>query len=189
MRPLVCLLIVFAPGWLAAQIRPAPAPAPAGPDPLDELVRDSPFLPATGPAAPPSEGGPLELRGVLFEDGHFLFSVYDEGTKKSKWIRLGETDAPFVARSFDHENDILTVEYQGRSVALKLPPAHVAGVTQPGAPTPPAPLPTPQEASRPAQPPQPVAQPTAQPGIRPEESQRLQNMADEIRRRRLQQKK
>jgi hypothetical protein len=189
-RRLLLIALLVAPGWLEAQTRAVkpPPPAPA-PDALDELIRDSPFLPAGGPTVPATEAGTLELRGVLIEDGHFLFSIYDQGSKESKWVRLGERGAPFVARSFDHQNDVLTVDYQGRSVALKLPPARVTGLALPGGPQGqnPAPLPSPQEAARPVQPQPPTAQapaPSVPPNLKPEEAQRLQSMADEIRRRR-----
>jgi hypothetical protein len=190
-RRFLLIALVMAPGWIGAQVRAAKAPPPApAVDPLDELMRDSPFMPAGGPVAAAPEGGPLELRGVLFEGGQFLFSIHDQGTKESKWVRLGERDTPYVARSFDHENDVLTVDYQGRQVALKLPPARVTELAPSGAPQDgnPAPMPTPQPATRPGpsrQPQQPPpAGPSTPPTLKPEEAQRLQNMADEIRRRR-----
>lgn len=192
---------------LAAASLSAQVSAPA--DPLESLVRDSPFLPAPGTtrAAASGESGPLELRGVVFERGEFAFSIYDQASRESKWVTLGQADLPFVARSYDQEQEMLTVEYQGRTTALKLQPAHIAGQAQAGSPSGPAPLPSPEETARqgpgrpqnsaptypaanPAQSP-PAASPAqstgpAAPAMKPDESRRLQEMADEIRRRRQQ---
>lgn len=161
-------------------------------DPLDALVRDSPFLPVAGTARGAASGasGSLEFRSVVFERGEFAFSIYDQASRESKWVRLGQTDLPFVARSYDQEQDLLTVEYQGRITALKLQPARMAGQASSGSGTAPPPLPSAQESAGPAQP-RPAnststGPPSASPppAVNPEESQRLQEMADEIRRRR-----
>ncbi|MDB6165767.1 MAG: hypothetical protein JWQ83_907 [Lacunisphaera sp.] len=189
-----CLLLSVALPLLAAD------PPPAAPDLLDGLVHDSPFLtPAGGRAVASGEAGPFELRSIVFEGGGYSFSVYDPSTKESAWVKLKETGFPFVARSFDREHDTLVVDYQGRSLALPLaatktmaaapappPPSPPALPTQPGAPA--------QNAARNGAPPN-VPQPGgpqnpsagAFPGptnISPAEAQRLQNIADEIRRRR-----
>ncbi len=154
-------------------------------DPLDTLVRDSPFLPPAGGirAASAGESGPLELRGVVFERGAYSFSVYDQTTREAVWVRLGESGHPFVARSFDQEGDALTVEHRGRSVVLVLEPAKTM-TGDPGA-APPPPLPTAAEAAPPgANQPTPAANPPPAAAVNPAEAQRLQNVADEVRRRR-----
>lgn len=164
------------------------------PDPLDALVRDSPFLPgaATARAAAAGESGPLELRSVVFEQGKLFFSIYDQGNRESNWVTLGQGDLPFVARSYNQEQETLTVDYQGRTIALKLQPAHIAGQPEPGFAPAPSPLPSAEETARQRGPQRPnSAPPSASPapppsGVKPEESQRLQEMADEIRRRRQQ---
>lgn len=171
-----------------------PAQVAAPPDPLESLVRDSPFLPGTGPVRPSGSGesGPLELRSIVFERGKFFFSIYDQGSRESKWVTLGQQDLPFVARSFNQEQDILTVDYQGRTIALELQPAHIAGQSQPGSVPAPPPLPSAEETGRRGGAPPADSAPSnpssaAPPAtMKPEESQRLQEMADEIRRRRLQ---
>ncbi len=171
-------------------------------DPLDALVADSPFLPGAGGRGAAAGGatGPLELRGIVFEDGAYVFSIYDQASKEAVWVRLDERGQPFVARSFNRERDSLTVEHHGRTVVLSLQPARMAGA-QAGAPLPPAPLPGavesagPNNQNTPGNPAQPPAQgpnaiagaPTVPPsGSTPTatEAQRLQNLADEIRRRR-----
>jgi hypothetical protein len=187
----ILMLLALIPGLLPAQ-------APASSDPLEGLLKDSPFLPAAGGArAGAGDAGPLELRSVVFEDGAYVFSIYDQGSRESSWVKLGEGGHSFVARSFDRERDTLTVEQQGRSLVLTLQPARMSN--QQVANAAPSPLPNAAEANgqSPAQqnasgtaaggPP--VATPgqnppAAPPGMNAAEAQRLQNMADEIRRRR-----
>lgn len=176
MRPFI-LLALF-PALLVAQ-------SVAPPDPLDALVKNSPFLPASGAsrAAAAGEGGPLEFRSVVFERGQFVFSIYDQASKQSKWIKLGPGETPFIARSYDREHDTLSLDYQGRSQVLKLQAGHIASQPPAGSAPAPAPLPSAQEAGRPNQTPNnPTAKPPA--NLAPAESQRLQTLADEMRRRR-----
>lgn len=157
-------------------------------DPLESLVRDSPFLPITGaaPITASGEGGPLEFRSVVFELGEFFFSIYDQSARESKWVTFGETDLPYVVRSYNQEEDILTIDYQGRNLALKLQSAHTAGQITDG--TSPAPLPSAgeggQNAGRSTQ--SEASAPSSSSGVDAAQSQRLQEMADEIRRRRQQ---
>jgi hypothetical protein len=184
MRALPCLLVLL-PG-LAAQTTPAQT-APAR-DPLDALVADSPFLPPAGGIRKNAAGpaGPLELRGVVFENGAYSFSLYDDASHESAWVRLGEGGHSFVARSFNRERDTLTVDYQGRSVVLTLPPAKMASTTPAGEPPPPA-LPGKGEAPKPtgAAPKTSAGKPApAAAGSNTAEAQRLEDLANEIRRRR-----
>lgn len=178
--PFICLLVA-AP--LAAQVA-------VPDDPLEALVRDSPFLPPAGMTrtAAAGEGGPLEFRSVVFERGQFSFSIYDQAARESKWVTFGQQDLPFVVRSYDQEQDILTVDHQGRSLALKLQPAHTAGQLPSGAATTPPPLPSAEEAARrgEAGPANPPSVPPASQTLDPAQSRRLEQMADEIRRRRQQ---
>jgi hypothetical protein len=203
---------------LALAGAPLLAQTNAAPDPLDALVRDSPFLPGAGAArgGGTTSDGPLEFRGVVFEQGRYTFSIYDQASQQSYWVAIGDADAPIRVRSYDREQDIVTVEQQGRSVALKLQPGHVAGqAAQPQGESPaaPAPLPTaaqvqaaangPGRTASPAGPgaPQPgvpnAPRPGGSPGAGPTaassqanaggqqaEAQRLQELADELRRRR-----
>ena len=178
------IMLTLAPAVLSAQ-------ATVSVDPLEALLRDSPFLPSTGVAGATATGetGPLELRSVIFEDGKFAFSIYDQGSRESKWVKLGESGNPFVARSFDRERDTLTVEHQGRSITLTLQPARMSSQQSTGSPTAPAPLPTAAEsagaaAGQSSGAPGPTVTPPA--ALSAGEAQRLQNMADEIRRRRHQ---
>lgn len=184
------------PALLAAMPVLLAAQAAASPDPLEALVRDSPFLPASGAGAgaPATAVGPLEFRSVVFEQGQYFFSIYDQGTHQSRWVGLGPGDAPFVARSYNREQDILTVEHQGRSLTLKLQEGRIAGQPAGTPNSNPAPLPTSEETARKAGGPSPAnanppapnaaAAPAPAPAANPAEGQRLQELADELRRRR-----
>jgi hypothetical protein len=182
----------------AAQTKPAA-------DPLDGLVADSPFLPAAGGRGVAGVGaeGPLELRGIVFDDGAYRFSVYDQASREATWVRLDERGLPFVARSFNRERDALTVEHRGRTLVLELQPARMASGNA-GPPPSPSPLPgavDPNQGGQRGASLQPPRQASGGPGGAPPaanapgagppssnttaaEAQRLQNLADEIRRRR-----
>jgi hypothetical protein len=189
---------------MAAPVTPGPSPEPkaeaASPsDPLDGLVADSPFGAPTGGGAKGTAGatGPLELRSIVFVDGAYQFSIFDQGTNKAEWVKLEEKGFPFVAKSFNRERDALTVEHRGRTVVLALPAAKTAVAANNPPPSGPAPLPgaaRPNAASGGAAPNVPSVNATGAnaPGPTPAppsatnaaEAQRLQNLADEIRRRR-----
>jgi hypothetical protein len=195
----VLLAFLFLPAMAARPAAREPAaPATTPPDPLDALVADSPFgAPAGGGrAATPGAAGPLELRSVVFVDGAYQFSVFDQGTGKADWVKIGERGFPFVVRSFNQEHDSLTVEHQGRTVVLALQPARtaVAANTPPSSP-PPLPGAARNNAGQPqggqasgsgnaANPNAGPAPPAGSANANASEAQRLQNLADEIRRRR-----
>lgn len=175
---------------------------PAAPDLLDGLVRDSPFVTPAGGRTANADAGPFELRGVVFEGGAYSFSIYDPATKESAWVKLKENGFPFVARSFDRERDTLLIDYQGRSLALALQSTKTMASAQTAPAQSPAPLPTQPGATSqngarsttPAtgaiNPNQPMPNspsggiPPMPSTMTPAEAQRLQNLADEIRRRR-----
>jgi hypothetical protein len=150
---------------------------------LESLVRDSPFRPPAGGAAP-AEGGAaqFEFRGVVVEAGGYSFSVYDQSRHEAGWVKLDEPGRTFVARRFDPTRDTLTIEQNGQSLTLALKRARVQAmaVTPPVAPPPPLPTsgalaPGPAVGNAP---------PSGPNALNAQEAQRLQNIADEIRRRR-----
>lgn len=167
-----------------------PAATPSATDPLEALVADSPFqLAAGGRSGAAASTGSLELRSVVLVDGAYQFSIFDQGTGESSWVKINERGHPFVPRSFDRERDSLTVEHQGRTIVLALQPARMAS-GPPAAGVPPPPLPgadgnqgnrrnVPANTGNPA-----PGSPPATSAANPAEAQRLQNLADEIRRRR-----
>lgn len=191
MKPGLAFLVLLPVAMGQPVIPPNPAAPPAvtppAADPLDALVADSPFQSATGGRSGAAVAtGPLELRSIVLVDGAYQFSVFDQGTGEASWIKIDERGHPFVARSFDRERDSLTVEHQGRTLVLALQPARMAsGPAMAAAPPPPLPGGDNQGNRRNA----PAANagpggPPASSATNPAEAQRLQNLADEIRRRR-----
>jgi hypothetical protein len=165
-------------------------------DLLNRLAQDSPFVPPSGAQSPgmPSTGQ-FEFRSVVVEDGRLYFSVYDSSRQRSDWVTIDETGGPFVARRYDESKDTLTIEVNGQTQTLGLKESRVHGTDN--APSgPPAPLPTnnaPTGGPTPGAPtegkgPTPTNAPPGAPPVpvisNPQEAERLQNLANEIRRRR-----
>jgi hypothetical protein len=96
-----------------------------------DLAPSSPFLPANasalGIAAGPS--GPIELRGIMGTSDGAQYCIYDSTKKKDVWVGLNETGHDFVVKNADPNEDRVTVEYQGRILRLDL---HVAKVASSG---------------------------------------------------------
>lgn len=172
--------------WACAVAATAQEPAAVASDRLDELVRASPFIPAGGTVRGEASSGELELRGVVWDGATLRFSIFDRGTGESLWTRLDEEGLPFRARSFDREKDVLTLEFQGRVLALPLVEPQLAE-TQPGeTPAGSPPLPTNGPGGGIGGAPQPGGPPppAVAPGTSAHDAQQLQQMADEARRRR-----
>lgn len=142
-------------------------------DSLDSLVKNSPF--GSAKSGQPVDAGnqPMEFRGVLEENGQQLFSVFDTATKRSRWVTLNDTSGEVVVKSYNAEANTIALEQNGRalSLTLKSGPRIVQNVP----------------------PPMPPGMPGAngvQGQILPNgagkgpEAQRLQQIAEEIRRRR-----
>ena len=88
----------------------------------------SPFLPRNGGAIGSGpENSPVELRGILKDEGASVFGLYDPIKKQGGWIKLNETgkDFPATVRSYDAANESVTVEYQGRVLNLSLKTAKI----------------------------------------------------------------
>lgn len=142
---------------------------------LDSLLTNSPFGAAAKSGQPADAGNqPMEFRGVVEENGQQLFSIFDTATKRSRWVGLNDASGEMVVKSYNAEGNTISLEQNGRVLALTLksgprivqnvPPPMPSGM-QPGA--------------------------NGMPGqIMPNgvgkgpEAQRLQQIAEEIRRRR-----
>jgi hypothetical protein len=98
-----------------------------------QLTTSSPFLPVKSTdAATPTSGAPLEFRAVTDMGNGLNFRVIDMGPKRNgTWARLNERDPDLgvIAKQYDAANEMLTVEYQGRTLTL---PLHQAKVTSSG---------------------------------------------------------
>lgn len=141
----------------------------------------SPFLPAGGAPtveAAPTQDAQIELRGVMSTGGTTMFSIYDLTKHTSYWLRLNDAGHEFVVRSYDAARDLVTVDFQGRSLSLALKTAKVAS----------APVNMPQSIAGP-----PMQQPGGPPIGGPvvlnptpaDEQRRMEAVAAEVNRRRL----
>jgi len=143
---------------------------------LDSLLSNSPFGSAKSSGQPADTATqPLEFRGVLEENGQQIFSIYDTATKRSRWVGINAASDDFVVKSYDAGANSISLDQHGRVLALTLktgpkvvqnmPPPMPVGM-QPGA------------NGLPGQ-----VMPNNAMGKGPE-AQRLQQIAEEIRRRR-----
>lgn len=146
------------------------APLAAQPAPLDQLLKNSPFG-APRPGSPgETTGQAWEFRGLVEENGVLWFSLYETSSRRSAWRRLQQPDEQLVVRQYDANGNTLTIEFQSRTLVLPLRSAPrtegspVAPQLPPGA--------------------QPAVAANATPAAPADNAQRLQQIAEEIRRRR-----
>jgi hypothetical protein len=139
-----------------------------------DLAPSSPFLPlnAAGAGAQSGPSGPVELRGIMSSSGGMAFCIYDTAKKASAWVGLNEAGNDFVVKSADPGSESVTVDYQGRSLRLVLRTAKVASAGPGGGAG--------------AQPAVPGASPPVVLNPTPaDEQKRLDAVAQEVRRRRM----
>ena len=142
---------------------------------MAKISTESPFVPKNGQAmAAPTENSPIELRGVMQTSEGMMFGIYEPASQKGTWVKANETGNGYVVKTFDAARSSISVEYQGRVQTLTLKEARFDGTVTAvpmtgGAQVRPAVLPggAPAVASNPA-----------------EEAKRLENVANEVRRRR-----
>jgi len=155
---------------------PALAQTPAAPS-LQNLVQNSPFGTATPVGQAAAAAGPLEFRGTFVDRGERFFSIADTASRRAEWVSLNESGRPFLVKNYDPESETVTLDYQGRSMSLKLRTARITAMAMP----PPQVAAQPQPGQLPGPVPLPAAALSA-PGAT--EAQRLAQVAEEIRRRR-----
>ncbi len=143
---------------------------------MARISTESPFVPKNGQAmAAPTENSLIELRGVMTTPDGLRFGIYEPGSQKGNWVKANETGFGYVVRSYDADKLAASVEYQGRVQALMLKEARFDGT---GAPVPPPNIiPGPQ--MRPPGPGAPAV--TTNPA---DDAKRLEQVANEVRRRR-----
>lgn len=99
-----------------------------------DLSKHNPFLPPgykaqpeqpQQPTQPPVNMRALELRGIMKWGGQWQFNIFDGAKKKSAWITLGDTHAPFNIVAFDETERTITLRdaSQTHRIALKKPSA------------------------------------------------------------------
>jgi len=101
-----------------------------------DLAPSSPFLPANSAAAAAGQAGPagpVELRGIMATSQGFAYCIYDTAKKTSAWVGLNEHGNDFVVKAADPSSESVTVDFQGRSLHLVLRTSKVAPVA-PGSP-------------------------------------------------------
>jgi hypothetical protein len=139
-----------------------------------DLAQSSPFLPANSAAAGAQSGpaGPIELRGIMSTPQGAAYCIYDTAKKTSAWVGMNEGGNDFVVKSADPASDSVMVDYQGRSLRLVLRTAKVASAGAGG--------PSVAPAAPAGVPPAVVLNPTPA-----DEQRRLEAVAQEVRRRRM----
>lgn len=146
------------------------APLGALPTELDQLLKNSPF----GAQRPGATGQPAgqawEFRGLVEENGVQWFSLFEPATRRSVWRQLQQPDEQVVVRQFDPAANTVTVEFQSRTLVLPLRSA-------PRTEGPPVTAPVPSGV-------QPAVATNANNAAPADNAQRLQQIAEEIRRRR-----
>lgn len=140
-----------------------------------DLAAASPFMPASSAAAAAltASNSPIELRGMMTTDQGVVCCIYDVAKKAGTWVNVNETGNDFVVKTANTSDESALVTYQGRTLQLAL---HTAKVVSSGAP----PTGAPPAAGQPA------ASGPPTPG---DEQKRLDAVAAEVRRRRLEREK
>ena len=143
---------------------------------LTGLINNSPFGTARSGAFGIGNAGsePFEFRSYLEESNNKFFSIYETATRRSMWVELNDPVNGFSVKSYDKDKETITVDYQGKSMtlAIKRAPAVAQVIQQPmpqPGPTPIMPMP---------------GNTTVQQGPSAIDQQRIQQIQEEIRRRR-----
>ena len=144
---------------------------------LDSLLNSSLFgTPAKAGQAADTGNQAFEFRGVSTVNGQQLFSIYDTSTKHSLWLGLNDSSSEVVVKNYDADAGTISLEKSGQVLSLtvksgpriaqNIPPPMQPGMQQPGVP------------GMPGQ----QGQPNGM--AKGPEAQRMQQIAEEIRRRR-----
>ena len=79
-----------------------------------------------GAAAASGPSGPLELRGVMTMPGGASYCIFDVAKKRAFWVSVNEAGHDFMVKAGDPEGESVSVSYQGRLMKLTLRTAKVA---------------------------------------------------------------
>jgi hypothetical protein len=146
-----------------------------------QLNANSPFMAPQASGPNPTQGAPLEWRGYISTPEGTQYIVFDPARKLRAFLKVNERDQNLdvVVKQFDADNNMLTIEHQGKTLTLEERKAKIVS-----------------SGSAAAMPPQPVmnqAQPQVMPAVTQsvvvnptplEEQKRLEAVAAEVSRRR-----
>jgi hypothetical protein len=137
-----------------------------------DLAPSSPFLPrnSAGAAAQGGPAGPIELRGVMATSQGTAYCIFDTVKKTSTWVGMNESGYDFVVKSADAGGENVTVDFKGQTLRLALRTSKVSS----------APAVAAGSAGALAAAPPPVLNPTPA-----DEQRRLDAVATEVRRRKM----
>jgi hypothetical protein len=87
-----------------------------------QLADNSPFLPpgATDGGIAAGGGEPLELRGIMSTTDGLKFCIYDPARKSSAWVSLNEAGHDYVVRGSNPADDSVTLQSGGHTYTLAL---------------------------------------------------------------------
>lgn len=144
---------------------------------LDSLLNSTLF--GSAKSGQPADAGnqPLEFRGVSEIDGQQLFSIYDTATKRSSLLTLNDTSNDVVIKSYDADTHAVNLMQNGKALSLTLKSG--PRIAQNMTPPPPG-----MPAGAPNLPGMAGQQIPANGIGKGPEAQRMQQIAEEIRRRR-----
>ncbi len=144
------------------------AGAGSAPDKLNGLLDNSPFgVSRANAAAGSSASDPFEFRSVYEEKGSKFFSIYDTATHRSAWVELNDPVNGFTIKSYDAGHENVTVDYHNKTMTLSIKRAPAVAQAAPSMTTG-----------------TPPGNSSAQGAPSPTDPQRLQQIQEEIRRRR-----
>ena len=138
-------------------------------DKLSGLLNNSPFgISKSGGPGTSGPGDPLEFRSVMDEGGTKLFSIFDISLHRSAWVELNDSSNGFAVKSYDPAHESVTVVFHDKSLTLAIKRAAPVPQGMPvlaggGVPMPNVP---------------------GQPGFNPQDQNRIQQIQEEVRRRR-----
>ena len=86
-----------------------------------QLAANSPFMSPQANAPGPTQGAPLEYRGYMVTSEGTQYVVYDPARKARAFLKVNERDGNLdvLVKQFDASNDMLTIEYQGKTLTLE----------------------------------------------------------------------
>lgn len=128
--------------WLAGAVL---AGGPALGTVRAQLASSSPFLAPQASGPGPTQGAPLEYRGYMVTKEGTQYVIYDPARKARAFLKVNERDGNLdvLVKQFDASNDMLTIEYQGRTITLEerkskiVSSGNAAAMPQPQMPQPP----------------------------------------------------